>query len=109
MSEKSAPVEGDFAPAADPGAGDASNGRIELEPGESVSGRITEINLDAGRNGLIELDGQTLWLNNRMRRQLLAQLEGRVTLAEKEDQERSFEDDNGETVTYHQRNLRFTR
>lgn len=81
---------------------------INLEPGESVTGRITDVNLGAGDHGLIEIDGQTLWLNYTMRQQLeTALIQGEPVAHVKLEDEESFEDENGEEQTYNPRELRF--
>jgi hypothetical protein len=87
---------------------DANGGSINLGPGESVTGRITSVNFLAGDNGLIEIDGRTLWLNATMRRQLeQALVVGEPVAHVKLDEEESFEDENGEEQTYNPRELRF--
>ncbi|WP_135827906.1 hypothetical protein [Halorussus halobius] len=81
---------------------------INLDAGESVTGEITDVNLTAGDNGLIEIDGKTLWLNATMRRQLESGLiAGEPVAHVKLNEERSFEDENGEEQTYNPRELRF--
>ncbi len=87
---------------------DSNSDYINLDPGESVSGHITDVNLGAGDHGLIEIDGQTLWLNYTMRRQLEAALiQGEPVLHIKLEDEESFENDDGEEQTYNPRELRF--
>lgn len=87
---------------------DGQNGSINLDPGESIVGRITGVNFAAGDNGLIEIDGQTLWLNAGMRRQLeQALVVGKPVAHVKLEEEESFEDDDGEEITYNPRELRF--
>lgn len=84
---------------------------ISLDPGESFVGRITDVSLDAGDDGdagAIEVDGKTVWLNWTLRRQLVtALLEGKEIAYVKLDEEESFEDGDGETVTYNPREFRF--
>ncbi|MFY4815489.1 hypothetical protein ACOJIV_22740 [Haloarcula sp. AONF1] len=102
----SAKDENEFGSAVEPGSDD--DGRIDLEPGEEYIGEITDADFGVGSHGLIEVDGKTVWLNGRMRSQLLeALVVGEPVLHEKESEEQSFTDDDGEKVTYHNRNLRF--
>jgi len=87
---------------------DSNSEYINLDPGESVTGYITDVNFAAGDNGLIEIDGRTLWLNATMRRQLEdALVTGEPVAHVKLDEEASFEDENGEEQTYNPRELRF--
>lgn len=83
-------------------------GRINLDPGENVVGTITDANLVAGDHGLIEIDGRTLWLNATMRTQLeSALIEGQPVAHVKSEDTDSFEDEDGEEVEYHPRELQF--
>lgn len=96
----------EFGAAAEPGSDD--DGTVRLDPGEEFVGTITDADLSKGSHGLLEVDGKTVWLNARMLGQLLDSLViGEPVLHEKEKEEQSFVDDDGETVTYNNRNLRF--
>ncbi|MFC7195367.1 hypothetical protein ACFQL4_13135 [Halosimplex aquaticum] len=53
--------------------GDAANW-IDLEPGDEVVGLITDFNPDAGRNGLVEIDGRPTWLTAGMKDRIIAAL-----------------------------------
>lgn len=87
---------------------DSNSDYIDLNAGESVTGEITDVNLAAGDNGLIEIDGQTLWLNATMRRQLESALVvGEPVAHVKLEEEKSFENEDGEEQTYNPRELRF--
>lgn len=87
---------------------ESDSNRIDLDPGESITGQITDVNLGAGDHGLIEIDGQTLWLNYTMRRQLeSALIQGQPIAHVKLEDEESFENDDGEEQTYNPRELRF--
>ena len=98
----------EFGDAVDPGSNADDDGRIDLDPGEEYIGEITDVDFEPGSHGLIEVDGKTLWLNARMLGQLVDKLLiGEPVLHEKDAEEKSFQDDDGETVTYNERNLRF--
>lgn len=96
-----------FAEPAEPGSGSDDDGVIDLDPGDDYVGEITGVDFSAGSHGVLEVDGKTVWLNGRMLGQLLDLIEGEPVLYEKSENEESFTDDDGETVTYNPRNLRF--
>lgn len=81
---------------------------LDLEPGDSIVGEITGFRPTAGRNGIVEIDGKAHRLNATMRRQICeALVVGERMGLSKSDEESSFENDDGETVTYHEREARF--
>lgn len=82
---------------------------IDLEPGQEVTGRITGLNLDAGYNGVIEIDGRPMYLNKQMRSQLVTALvEGAFMGVRKSTETDTFEQD-GEEQEYHPKEARFQR
>jgi hypothetical protein len=81
---------------------------IDLDPGEDFSGEITDVDLTRGYNGSVWIDGKELSLNATMRKQLLQSLVvGEDVLHEKDDEEQSFTNDDGEEVTFFEKSLRF--
>jgi len=81
---------------------------LDLEPGDSVVGEITGFRPTAGRNGIIEIDGKAHRLNATMRQQICeALVVGERMGLSKSEEESSFENDDGETVTYHEREVGF--
>ena len=87
---------------------DTSSGSIDLDPGEHLIGTITAYKPWAGSNGLVEIDGQVLWLNRTMHQQLISSLvEGQTVAHVKSDEQESFTDSDGEEQTYYPRSLRF--
>ncbi|MFC7142717.1 hypothetical protein ACFQMA_23140 [Halosimplex aquaticum] len=89
--------------------GDAANW-IDLEPGDEVVGLITDFNPDAGRNGLVEIDGRPTWLTAGMKDRIIAALvEGAQIAIRKSEDDESFEDDDGEEVTYYPKEVRVKR
>jgi hypothetical protein len=81
---------------------------IDLEPGDEVTGRITGFTPEAGRNGVVEIDGRPMYLTAGMRRDLVTQLvEGSVMAVRVSEEEESFTDDDGEEVTYNPKEARF--
>jgi len=81
---------------------------IDLEAGDEIVGRITGFNPESGRNGVIEIDGRPMWLNQEMRNQLIARLvEGASVAVRCSEDTDSFTDDDGEKVTYHPKEARF--
>jgi hypothetical protein len=99
-----------FAPARPRDDGSSRTGKIDLDAGERLTGRITEYDPSVGDHGLIEIDGRTLWLNASMKEDLIESLvEGEPVLHEKGEEEKTFEDDSGQTRTYFDRFLRFQR
>lgn len=83
---------------------------VDLEPGSEVSGTITDVDLDAGFHGEIDIDGRTFSLNRTLREQMLSSLvTGGVVIVRKSEDEQSFQDDEGETITYHEKKARFGR
>ncbi|MFH5798564.1 hypothetical protein [Haladaptatus sp. CMAA 1911] len=89
---------------------DQNDNTINLDPGNALTGRITGANLSAGHNGVIEIDGQELWLNATMRKQLEAALLVGAPVAHlKSSDEESFTDEDGEEQTYYPRELRFKK
>lgn len=92
-----------------PSDGDESNNEnLQVAPGEEHVGKITGANLGLGNNGAIEIDGQMFWLNGTTQRDLVAGLlEGHDIMVDVSEETESFEDENGETVEYHPKNLRF--
>lgn len=87
---------------------DDSDNRIDLDPGQKLHGVITDYKPTAGDHGLVLIDGRELWLNQGMKRQLVAGLvKGNEVLHVKAADEESFEDADGEEITYNPRSLRF--
>mgnify|MGYP000678184146 CR=1 FL=1 len=83
---------------------------IDLQPGDTVTGRITSFNPNAGRNGVVEIDGRPTYITASIRRQLIAELvEGSQMALRVSEEEESFEDDDGEEVTYNPKEARFRR
>jgi len=81
---------------------------IDLEPGDEVGGRITGFNPEAGRNGVVEIDGRPMYLTAGMRRNLIGQLvEGSIMAVRVSEDEESFTNDDGEEVTYNPKEARF--
>ncbi|MFY4811294.1 hypothetical protein ACOJIV_01095 [Haloarcula sp. AONF1] len=89
---------------------DNSNGWIDLEPGEEVTGVITAFNPLASYNGVAEIDGRPIRLNQTMRRQIIAGLiEGAKIGVRKSEETESFENDDGEEQEYNPREVRVSR
>ncbi|WP_255151336.1 hypothetical protein [Halorarius halobius] len=87
---------------------DSNGGSIELQPGEHVVGTITAFKPWAGDYGVIEIDGQGVWLNSTLRQQLVSALiEGQQVAYVKSEDEESFTNDDGEEQTYNPRSFRF--
>jgi hypothetical protein len=81
---------------------------IDLEPGDHITGTITAFKPWVGDNGLVEIDGQDIWLNRTLRDQLIAGLvEGSTVKYKKSSETESFDDD-GETIEYHPRAFAFS-
>jgi len=81
---------------------------INLEPGDEVVGTITGLNLNAGYNGVIELDGRPMYLNNQLKNQIIAALvEGSTMGVRMSEDTETFEDDDGEEQEYHPKKARF--
>jgi len=86
---------------------DGASEWIDLEPGQEVTGRITGLNLEAGYNGVIEIDGRPMYLNKQMRRQLVTALvEGAHMGVRMSEETETFEQD-GEKQEYHPKEVRF--
>ncbi|ELZ23634.1 hypothetical protein C475_15223 [Halosimplex carlsbadense 2-9-1] len=89
---------------------DGGSDWIDLEPGDEVTGRITGFSPNAGRNGVVEIDGRPTYITAGIRRQLIAELvEGSQMALRVSEEEESFEDDDGEEVTYNPKEARFRR
>lgn len=95
--------------APDDSNGSSQDSTINLDPGESFVGRITDVDLGTEQGaGTVELDGKRVYLNWTLRNQLLrALLEGAEVAYVKLDKEESFVDDDGEKQTYNPREFRF--
>lgn len=80
---------------------------IELEPGDSVTGSVTDFSPRASYNGVIEIDGRPYRLNASLRRSIVSALiEDAVIGIRKSDSKESFEDDDGEEIEYYPREAR---
>lgn len=87
-----------------------NRGSVEPSPGEHYLGTITAYKPWAGDNGLVEIDGEAVWLNRTLQKQLLSALvEGQPIMYCKSDEQESFEDENGEEQSYYPRSFRFQR
>jgi len=87
---------------------DGGSNWIDLEPGDEVSGYITGFNPEAGRNGVVEIDGCPMYLTAGMRQRLIAELvEGSIMGVRVSEEEESFTNDDGEEVTYNPKEARF--
>ena len=79
-----------------------------LEAGDEVAGHITGFTPEAGRNGVVEIDGRPMYLTSSMRQKLIAKLvEGRIMGVRVSEEEESFTNDEGEEVTYNPKEARF--
>ncbi|QGA81100.1 hypothetical protein [Halomicrobium sp. LC1Hm] len=82
---------------------------IDLDPGQEVIGTITGLNLDAGYNGVVELDGRPMYLNNNLKNQIIAALVvGNTMGVRKSEDVEKFTNDDGEQE-YHPKEARFDR
>ena len=107
MSADNSPSFDDLEPVEVQNDDDGSNW-IDLGPGEQYVGQITGFNPDAGFNGVVELDGRPMYLNSTLKNQLLAALvEGETMAVRVSEDERTFEDDDGETQTFYPKEARF--
>ena len=89
---------------------DNSNGWIDLEPGQEVTGTITAFNPLASYNGVAEIDGRPIRLNQTMRQQIIAGLvEGAQIGIRKSEETDSFENEDGEEQEYNPREVRVKR
>jgi hypothetical protein len=83
---------------------------IDPDPGSEVGGTITGFNPLNGRNGVVEIDGRPMYITASIRRELIAALvEGCQIVVRVEDTQSSFENDDGETVTYYEKEAAFGR
>jgi len=81
---------------------------IDLEAGDEVSGRITAFNPNAGRNGVVEIDGRPIYITAGIRQKLIGELvEGSIMGVRVSEDEESFTNDDGEEVTYNPKETRF--
>ena len=89
---------------------DSGTDWIDLDPGQEVVGTITGLNLNAGYNGVVELDGRPMYLNNELKNQIIAALvEGSMMGVRKSEDTETFENDDGEEQEYHPKEARFDR
>lgn len=105
---KSDDLDADKFGSPDTGGEDSNDQTINPEPGDDYIGRITDANLAAGSHGLLEVDGKTLWLNGSTAQDLVAGLlKGNAVRLVVDDEEQSFTNDDGDEVTYHNKELQF--
>ena len=98
----------DDLPEAEVPDGDDGSNWIDLEAGDEVAGHITGFTPEAGRNGVVEIDGRPMYLTSSMRQKLIAKLvEGRIMGVRVSEEEESFTNDEGEEVTYNPKEARF--
>lgn len=87
---------------------DSSTGWIDLGPGEVHTGEITAYRPYAGDYGIIEIDGRPYSLNQTQRDSLVAALVvGKQVGLRCSNEEESFEDSDGEEVTYYPTQIGF--
>ncbi|OIB58179.1 hypothetical protein [Natrialba sp. SSL1] len=104
-SDNDTPVDPDAF--VEPSVDDSPTG-LDLDPGEEYIGTITDYRPWAGDNGLVEIDGEPVWLNRTLQKQLIAALvQNSPVMYCKSDEEESFEDEDGEETAYHPRSFRF--
>lgn len=79
---------------------------IDHEPGETITGVITDFDPFAGYNGVVEINGRPYSLNESMTRDIASALAtgAKIGISKSESQE-SFDND-GETVEYYPREVR---
>lgn len=83
---------------------------INLEAGDEVTGQITAFNPLASYNGVVEIDGRPLRLNQTMRRQIIAALvEGAQIGVRMSEDTDSFTNEDGEEQEYHPKEVRVGR
>lgn len=105
-TEQTEPVDVDSFEA--PDVEQTSDNPLDLEPGDEYIGRITEFKPSAGDNGLLVIDGEDLWLNKTMQKQLLSALvEGEHVMFAKGEDSESFTDSDGNVQEYYPRSLKF--
>jgi len=81
---------------------------IDLEAGDEVAGRVTGFTPEAGRNGVVEIDGRPMYLTAGMRQRLISELvEGSIMGVRVSEEEESFTNDDGDEVTYNPKEARF--
>ncbi|MXR41010.1 hypothetical protein GRX01_06600 [Halobaculum sp. WSA2] len=109
MASKSEPAFDDLDPVNTDEESSGSNW-LNPNPGETVSGTITGWNPDAGHNGVIELDGNPMYMNRTLQRQLIAALvEGNQMFVRVDENSQTFTNDDGEETEYHPKEARFAR
>lgn len=87
---------------------DSSTADLDLEPGDHYIGTITDYRPWAGDYGLVEIDGEPVWLNRTLQGQLISALvTGNPIMYRKSEDEESFEDEEGEEQTYNPRSFAF--
>jgi len=87
---------------------DSRTGWISVGPGETHTGEITAYRPYAGDYGVIEVDGRPFSLNKTQRDTLIATLVvGKQVGLRSSDEQESFENSDGETVTYYPTQIGF--
>lgn len=84
------------------------NNWLNVDGGEKVGGEVTGFRPRAGRNGVVEIDGKPMSLNATLRRQIIeARVVGSTIVIRAAEEESTFTNDDGEEVTYHEKEARF--
>ena len=87
---------------------DSRTGWISVGPGETHTGELTAYRPWAGDYGVIEIDGRPFSLNKTQRDTPIATLvEGKQVGLRCSEEQKSFENNDGETVTYYPTQIGF--
>jgi len=73
MSTENETPSFDDLPESEVSTDDDGSNWIDLEAGDEVTGRITGFNPDAGRNGVVEIDGRPMYITAGIRQGLIAE------------------------------------